>query len=239
MEEKKKKPFYKKWWFIVLVVLIVLYTIGSMGGEDSDKDVAAGQPANVENQQKQEEPKVEPKAPEKEAYVNTAEAVELFTGKFEVGKDLKHGRYEITCEAGSGNLFVYEGEMPYVNEVLASSADESLGFGVTKIVVDIEDGNIVEISGINKVFFTPATIELKTTLSSGNYIVGRDVPAGDYIATAPSGSGNFFVYDKSGYPEVNEILGKDEYGMAVEKVKLSVKDGQKIVISGLESVVLN
>lgn len=241
-KEQKKKPFYKRWWFIVIVVLVVLYAIGSMGGEDDSKNTGSGdngkEAAALNDNQDNKTDKEEPAETKKETYVNTAEAAELFTGKFEVGKDLKAGRYEITCQSGSGNVIVYENDMPVVNEVLTSPADSSSGFGITKIEADIADGSTVEISGLNKVFFNPATIQLKTTLTCGNYIVGRDVPAGDYIATAPEGSGNFIVYNKSGFPEVNEILGKDDYGMAVEKVKLSVKDGSKIAISGLETVVL-
>ena len=162
----------------------------------------------------------------------------MFTGEFIVGTDVKAGRYDITCTSGSGNFFVYDGGMPIVNEILASSSDEAMGLGVTKIQYDLEDGQKIVISGINNVVFTPSTISLNTKLSTGMHKVGRDVPEGSYVATAPEGSGNFFVYSKSGMPKVNEILGKDDFGLAVEKVKFTVKEGEIIVISGIELVEL-
>lgn len=36
--EKKKKPLTRKWWFWVIIVVLVIGTIGSIGGDDNDKD---------------------------------------------------------------------------------------------------------------------------------------------------------------------------------------------------------
>lgn len=245
-EVKIKKPIYKKWWFWV-IALIVIGIIGSgsngskpntapttITSKDSTEATATSTPAPTESKQDVNTENTEP-----ETFVNTAEATELFTGEFTVGTDIKPGRYVITCDSGSGNLFVYNGQMPYINEILSNSLEDSMGLGVTKIEVDLSEGQTIQISGLNNVIFSPATIEQKTSLSSGYHIVGRDVPAGDYIATAPNGSGNFFVYSKNGMPKVNEILGKDDFGLAVEKVKFSVQEGDLIQISSLENVELN
>lgn len=50
------------------------------------------------------------------------------------------------------------------------------------------------------------------TLSAGTFIVGSDIPASRYSASAASGSGNFIVYDSGGGLKVNQILGS--YGVA-------------------------
>jgi len=50
------------------------------------------------------------------------------------------------------------------------------------------------------------------TLSSGQYIVGHDIPAGRYKASAVGRGSNFFVYDDSGTPVVNTILGNSMVG---------------------------
>ena len=175
----------------------------------------------------------------KKNYINTAETVELFTGEFIVGKDVKAGRYDIRCEDSSGNFFVYEGDSPVVNEILTSSIEEKFSLDVTKIQYDLKDGQKIIISDLDSVFLSPTVVELSTKLSTGIHIVGRDVPAGDYIATAPNCSGNFFVYNSSGQLKVNEILGKDDMGQGVEKIKLTLKDCEKIIISGIELVELN
>ena len=73
----------------------------------------------------------------------------------------------------------------------------------------------------------------ETTLSTGKFIVGEDIPAGRYICTSDS-SGNFIVTDKNGLPIINEILGNDDLG--VSKVTADFKDGEKIEISGIKNV---
>ncbi|ARI79134.1 hypothetical protein HM131_06125 [Halobacillus mangrovi] len=50
------------------------------------------------------------------------------------------------------------------------------------------------------------------TLIAGQYVVGKDLPAGRYQVTNIGDGTNFFVYDSSGYPTVNTILGEDFYG---------------------------
>lgn len=238
-DSKGKKPIFKKWWFYLIIGVIFLAVIGeSEDSKEPVKENTSQSEQNVSSEALSNSAKdaVTPEV-EKEEYINTAESIELFTGEFAVGTDIKPGRYKITTSDGSGNLFVYEPNgLPAVNEILSSSSEDSMGLGITTIEVDLYEGQTINISGLNAVNFEPATIELKTSLTSGNYLVGRDVPAGSYIATAPEGSGNFFVYSKNGMPIVNEILGYDEFGLSVEKVKFSVKDGETISISGLQTV---
>lgn len=73
----------------------------------------------------------------------------------------------------------------------------------------------------------------ETTLSTGKFVVGEDIPVGRYICTSDS-SGNFIVTDKNGLPIINEILGNDDLG--VSKVTSDFKDGEKIEISGMKNV---
>lgn len=73
----------------------------------------------------------------------------------------------------------------------------------------------------------------ETTLSTGKFVVGEDIPAGRYVCTSDS-SGNFIVTNKNGLPIINEILGNDDLG--VSKVTSDFKDGEKIEISGIKNV---
>lgn len=54
--------------------------------------------------------------------------------------------------------------------------------------------------------------EAPKVLSSGQYIVGKDIPAGRYRATNIGECSNFFVYDESGEAVVNTILGDPSTG---------------------------
>ncbi|WP_257129975.1 hypothetical protein [Bacillus cereus] len=50
------------------------------------------------------------------------------------------------------------------------------------------------------------------TLGAGEYVVGKDIPAGRYKATATGRGSNFFVYNSSGRATVNTILGDSSVG---------------------------
>ena len=168
------------------------------------------------------------------------EEVTLFTGEWVVGEDIKAGRYVITTDEGeSGNFFIKESPdgSSRENEILGVSA---IGSGVSSITTYLKDGEVIEISGLNNVYFTPKDSELVTELGTGTWVVGLDVKPGKYIATVDEGqSGNFFVRDLNGSTSVNEILGVSGIGTGVEKIKIKVEEGQLIEVSGIEKVYLN
>ncbi len=75
----------------------------------------------------------------------------LQAGNWTVGKDIAAGRYKITTTSGSGNLFVYRGSSLLVNEILASKKQD---YAVTSVTTTLKNGDLINISGLNKVFFT-------------------------------------------------------------------------------------
>ncbi|SES91770.1 hypothetical protein SAMN05216389_103176 [Oceanobacillus limi] len=253
-DEKKKKPIYKRWWFWVIIVILAIAIFG--GGDDegeeldnqaTDEQEETNEPeeeldeepdtgeTEEDNQEDEraEEAEEEPEEVDEPKTRDNASATEttLNTGTFVVGSDIPAGRYVITGE-GSGNLFIYdEGGSAVVNEILDSSGD----FGVPSVTTDIEDGQEIEISGLNSVTFTPADTTLSESLSTGTWEVGLDIEPGRYDVTAPNGSGNFFVYNARGLAEVNEILdASGEFG--VERITVNLENGQIIEISGLPQV---
>lgn len=73
-----------------------------------------------------------------------------------------------------------------------------------------------------------------TTLSTGNFTGGKDVPNGLYDVTTVKGqSGNFIVLGTDSY---NEILGINSI-MGVPKVRVRISDGDQIEISSLSKVI--
>ena len=249
-ERKEKKSFLKKWWFWLLVIIIIIIAVNSTrdkedkNTEDKNSPTVTGEAqttptkaANTEDAENkdQNDAKVTEKitnAPkENKPARDNASAVltTLNTGTFMVGTDIPEGRYVIKAD-GSGNLFIYDSTgLPYINEILGGE-----DLGVKSVTTDISEGDKIEISGINKVTFTPAKTKLaKNTLTTGNWVVGIDIAAGRYDASSQD-NGNFFVYDKSGFPVVNEILGGGDLG--VEKVTVNLEDGFSIMISGMNEV---
>ncbi|MFA2720642.1 hypothetical protein [Bacillus paranthracis] len=65
------------------------------------------------------------------------------------------------------------------------------------------------------------------TLGSGEYVVGKDVPAGRYKATPVGQGSNFVVYDRDGIAVVNTILGSSDTG-GTGDYTFFCKDGNRI-----------
>ncbi|MBM7095261.1 hypothetical protein JSY36_05785 [Bacillus sp. H-16] len=67
-------------------------------------------------------------------------------------------------------------------------------------------------------------------LGAGKWTAGEHIAPGRYTVRAESGSGNFIVYDSSGWLEINEILGGD---WGVDDVTFTLADGDEIEIMGI------
>lgn len=83
-------------------------------------------------------------------FVTTVQNMSLYSGRFTTGEDIAAGRYKVTAQSGSGNFIVYDKyNMPITNEILGGD------MGVKDVTVSLKDGNIIAISSLNKVNFTP------------------------------------------------------------------------------------
>lgn len=251
--EPKKRSWFARHKILTALLAVVLLVIAVRvfsGGSDPapDADPAASQEEaggaeGAEEQDASEADEAEPveateDAPAEEAPAgrdnSTAEQTTLGAGTFTVGEDVPPGRYVIEPGAGqSGNLSASSEEDPLaINEILGGEA----GFGVPSVTSTLTEGEQLEISGLSEVTFTPAETELRSTLTAGDWVVGLDIAAGDYVATPADGeTGNFVVYDDWGLPATNEILGADD-GFSVPEVTVSLADGDEIDISGLSEV---
>lgn len=73
----------------------------------------------------------------------------LSAGTWEVGVDIKPGRYIAKVKHGSGNFVVNDNGVPEVNEILDASGES----GVKTVTCDLKDGEIINISSLNEVYF--------------------------------------------------------------------------------------
>jgi hypothetical protein len=165
---------------------------------------------------------------------STAKLTTLGAGSFTVGSDIPVGRYVITAPVGdNGNLQGSTSDDPAaINEVLGSAA----GLSVPSVTSDLSKNETIKIDGLSRVTFTPATTKLRTSLSAGDWVVGLDIAPGRYLATPGKGeSGNFVTYDTDGFADTNEVLGAVD-GLGVPNVTVTLKNKQKISISGLPTV---
>jgi hypothetical protein len=84
-------------------------------------------------------------------FVTTHSAVTLYAGTWTVGQDLGPGRYVATPGAGQSGTFTITGEA--VNAIL--SADPRLG-AVSSVTFNVQNGDVIEISGLEQVTLTPS-----------------------------------------------------------------------------------
>lgn len=83
-------------------------------------------------------------------FVTDHKAVSLYSGRFIVGEDIGKGRYIVTPAGGSGNFIVTGSDgSGKSNEILGED-------GVKQVTVDLDDGDIINISSLNQVNFAPA-----------------------------------------------------------------------------------
>ncbi|WP_239257231.1 hypothetical protein [Listeria ilorinensis] len=225
--QTNKKPIYKKWWFWLIVVVILIGAGANMGGssdqaKESDKTTEAKSSTQKDTSVKKQETE---KKKEKLPYPTTAKEVTLGAGTFIIGEDIEPGRYVIHTDEPSGNI----NSGLNINEILGTDTS----FAVNDIVATLEKDQELQIQNLNAVTFTPkdapeiASEPTETTFNSGLYYVGIDIPAGKYNVHTEDTSGNFTIGLK-----VNEILGTDTE-LAVNDVQVSLKDGDKIQLSGL------
>lgn len=161
----------------------------------------------------------------------------LGEGEWTVGEDIPHGRYIISVLRGTGNISsVKKDGTRGINEIFTAALRTSLR--VHTVTTDIEDGEVITIDQLGTVSFLPAPAIMSTTLSSGTWVTGFDVPAGSYTVTnANQGEQGTISLVVDGKVIKNEILGQVG-GVGENSLPLDISEGQIVTIHGLNNVVL-
>ncbi|MFC0906371.1 hypothetical protein ACFHWD_16980 [Clostridium sp. MT-14] len=238
----KKDKSKSKRNLVILAVSFVVFIVGASNLPDTGNTTKNTNTANTANTDSSstdteetatKETTPAPKPVEESKRVVAGTATDLSTGTFTGGKDVQAGLYDATPVEGQGNFTVNgsDGSLK-INEILGAAN----GMGVSKVRVEIADGDKIQLQGINKAHFEPVTTPFVTkaqqlSLYSGVWKAGEDIAVGRYKAVPASGSGNFVVYDKSGMPKVNEILGGSAGG--VNEVTFDVEEGDIVNIAGM------
>jgi hypothetical protein len=77
-------------------------------------------------------------------------SIALWSGYWFMGTNITEGRYTATVSNGHGNFIVYDKDSKViVNEILGGRV------GVEKVVANLKNGDMTNISGLNNIKFTP------------------------------------------------------------------------------------
>lgn len=180
--------------------------------------------------------------------MNIIEPITFFVSSYRqdsiyiVGEDIPAGRYVITAITTTTTSC----NIQLVRDMLDFSLFASLGFGerdVPNFTVDLIEGCEIRLSGLGTVVFTPIISSSLPTLSpyqciplsTGQWVVGVDIPAGSYNVVPFSGYvGRFVVRSKIGRYMVDEILGDRQLDRsAKENLQVNLVDEQIIEIVNL------
>ena len=235
--QQKKKG---KGCLTIFIIFIFLGILGSCFGESSENE---SDTTAVESQ------KDTGKATDKVTTEAATEVVlepystELSAGNYTAGIDFPAGTYTITAISGNGNAMSNNMFSGGLNEIMSSEPDEysTKEFKNAKL----EEGTILNITSTLTVKIETKeadtsslskrtnTAKQSVELTSGNYVVGTDLPAGTYDVEAVSGNGNVSsdnMYDGG----LNEILGDGSDGFSISKFKnANLEEGVTLTISGV------
>lgn len=254
MKKDTKKAVKMVAGFFVLAMLGIMLNPGST---DADKKTATTSKTTTTKTEQEKEKAPEELAAEKKAQEDAAKKIEeekkaaaaaetnkwnefvskntkqLSAGEHMVGTHLAPGAYDITFN-GSGNFVVTGSDGSLLSNEIGGS-----DMGISKYRAILPEGAKIKISGMS-INTKPIRRNLMSysniSLHTGYWIVGQDVTEGRYKAVPAGGNGNFIIYESSGMPKINEILGGD---MGVKEVTVNLDDGDIINIAGLNNVKLS
>lgn len=159
------------------------------------------------------------------------------TGDLKIGKDedINPGIYNLEITGGSGNIFGERAAVPslFINWVGAAKGS---GDYPSKVRILLFEGDVLKLDNISKVKFNavPEKVEPSNELGIGEFIVGRDITAGDYKLSTNANLNP--EYDNLGW---SIRIYNDSDGRSREQnltatnndVAVSLKDGEVISIS--------
>ncbi|WP_050608214.1 hypothetical protein [Clostridium niameyense] len=74
----------------------------------------------------------------------------IYSGYWICGEDITRGRYKAMAESGQGNFIIYgKSGRAKTNEILGGD------IGVNEVIIDLEDGDIINVAGLKSVKLTP------------------------------------------------------------------------------------
>lgn len=255
MEEKKRRrPIYKRWWFWVLaaVILLIIIAAAAGGGNNTTNKTDGSVPNTVQpaTGQTASPPasaataSAVPPAIVSPTASKTSAELQLSSGNYTAGTDFPAGTYDIVAVSGAGNVSsnnVYNGG---INAVMGTKeANDAIGTDMYEqeyANISLPDGIVLSISGgvVIKISSDDADpVPLKSrqqpntetiSLGNGNFVSGKDFPAGTYDIVALSGGGNVSsdnlfsggINAVMGSEKANEEIGSRLYEQAYRNIEL-------------------
>ncbi|WP_297994637.1 hypothetical protein [uncultured Clostridium sp.] len=223
MDKKVKKPIWKKWWIWVIAIIIVIFISTDSGEEvnnvaNNSNDISSSESIdNNENNDASENKDVNEKKPTK-----------IKAGTYKIGTDLPAGEYVFFATTGMGYLEVSSDSTGSLNSIISN--DNVTGH----TYITVNEGEYLKLRGgeAYAVSEAPSLTPKDGVYKDGTYIVGKDIPSGEYKVTVNSNMGMGYIEVSSDSRGVlNSIITNDNI---MEDSYITVQDGQYLKLSGAE-----
>ena len=229
MEKKVKKPIWKKWWVWIFAVIIVAAI--TSGGE-SDKDTDASNNSNqgiVVQEESADTTQEESNLEEQGNNTNKEEKkdTKIKAGTYKIGVDLPAGEYVFFAK-GMGYIEVASDSTGSLESIISNDNVS----GHTYITVNYGEYLKLRSGEAYAVADAPSVVPTDGIYKDGTYIVGKDIPAGEYKVTVNSNIGMGYIEVSSdSRGALNSIITNDNL---MEDSYITVQDGQYLKLSGAE-----
>lgn len=230
--------FNKKNSYLILS-LLALTTLSACGNNSSNSEEkgTADTVHKVKESSEQVEKKQEPLDILNQLATMSKSTEELYvTGDLTIGSDqeIKPGIYDLEITGGSGNITGERANVPlFINWV---GGTKGSGDYASKIRILLFEGDILKFRNISKVKLNAISEKVEPTneLGVGEFIVGRDISAGDYKLSTNAklnpeyenlGWSTRIYNDSDGQSREQQLTGTNT------DVAVSLKEGEVISIS--------
>ena len=160
----------------------------------------------------------------------------LYTGAYEVGKDLEEGAYIVTCTSLNEGystccLDIFYSPDAYKNMNYSNGEYHYLNLGET-YYVSLEEGMVLYFyRGTGTIVPAKKIVEETPVLYRGAYLTGRDIPEGKYVITCTAvneGQSKACLdvfYNYTAYKNLNYNSGEYHYLNLGETYYVSLEEG--------------
>lgn len=222
---KNSKPIFARWWFWVLAIVII---IGAIGGNSSKPANTNDKPVSQVKTNTSSNDSTKEAAPTKEASPTPIPEPDVWikAGTYKVGVEIEAGEYLVVA-TGTNCYIEVDKDSSGTFESIVSNENTS-----TRVYYTLLDGQYFKVRGgkFAKVDDIAPYEPENGVYEQGMYLVGKDIPAGEYKITA-NASNCYLEVDKDSYNIFNSIISNENISLG-ESTYITISDGQYIKFNG-------
>lgn len=231
---KNKKPVFARWWFWVLSALIIIGVIGGSSNKSANTNDKPASQVNISTTSNSSSEKPSTITPTKEVTPTKAPEptsapepdIWIKGGTYKVGADIDAGEYLVVATGRNCYIEVDKDSKGTFDSIISNENTS------TRVYFTLLDGQYFKVQGgIFAKAEDVAPFEPENSIyEQGMYLVGKDIPAGEYKITA----NDAFCYieiDKDSYNIFNSIISNENLSLG-ESTYITISEGQYIKFRG-------